>query len=285
MIWYAISVLKFDLISFPHFEEVGSPHVSLRRGFALAGSISIIIGLVVLLGRTTEVRAQKLPSWAEPRQQTEQRTLNRENFERQRRNDARESRRGRGGIESSDLGRPVGGVEPMAKSCTRNSECNGDKGVCCFGVCASSCNTGECEQDSDCTGPGNQVCCSGTCLKKNQCDQSNVPIGGPWAPLWTGMLILVGLTYGTYRLLDENQFREFSLDAVLFWTKTLALAGMTVGALSALSGDLFVEASACSSAVSAVIPWSLYWGGMVAVGGLLVLGSWLGFGNMKDVLE
>jgi hypothetical protein len=90
------------------------------------------------------------------------------------------------------------------------------------------------------------------------------------------MLIVLGLGYGSYTLLEYGEIG--TVEATFSWTKTLLLAGITIGFFGTIGGTLFVEASSCTSPLPILVPWTAYWMGCAAVATLLVSGRELTYG-------
>lgn len=197
MFWSAISAFKLDFISFLSFEEAGSLHVSLRRSFALAGSISIVIGLLLFLGSAEGSRAQNLPSWAEPQNRPEQRrnesVVDEHSFD----SEGNRGRRQSFGKTQHDEGPDMVGARA------------GTTGPIHIGEAMPLGATGEaCDVSRDCPGYPNAYCApdkgpNGKCFT-NGSGPGNGEGGGqqpPDVPIkgWYWLAAL-GLGYGGYRL-------------------------------------------------------------------------------------
>lgn len=203
--------------------------------------------------------AQDLPSWAEPQEQSRQSTQPRE---RQRQRPQIEDRRKSAPDRSSSRVEPrmgQGGNQPggfrtnnegggVVDNC---SKCSGKFDVCC--------STGD-----------DKIQCR---KNKSQCENRGgtvVPIGGPWAPFWTGMLIVSGVALGVYRLSEENgEARLLGGSSLATWTRTLIVVGLLIGGTTASSAHGFQAASTCASTLPPILPWGSYWIGMVLAAGLL----------------
>lgn len=206
--------------------------------------------------------AQNLPSWAEPQSQPE-------------RVPDRESRYGeppnrspdRSGDITSNSGVPgnIGGqLRPnnngQGNTCQVDTDCNGQNKVCINGSCTTT--TGTCTIDDDCN--GNKTCVDGQCVNSSQ-----IPIGGPWAPFWTGMLIVLGLAFGVYRLSDGEGELEHLAGTSQMTSRVVVFAGTIIGGTSVSSAYGFQVASRCASTLPPILPWGNYWIGLVFTAGLL----------------
>lgn len=229
----------------------------------------LVVFLLVILGGVCAPPAagQDLPSWAEPRSHTD-RGYGEESMDRELRRQQSRDLGGRPTPSASQKGDGrVGGVRPKAKRCSRDSECRGRKDTCCFGVCTESCDTDECTSDRECSGPGHQVCCGGTCMKRNECEQSTIPIGGPWAPFWTGMLVVLGLAFGVYRLTQPRaqDAAEPRILPAVTWTRGLILSGLVLGGTTLYAVQALTDGTACTPVLWFSLPWMAYWtGGLCA---------------------
>jgi len=259
---HSTSLPNFSPHSFAEIEQVPSGGGKRSLLPALVGFAGILVGILLLGGAPTDLRAQNLPSWAEPGEHREQsRSRYYDETEREKNTPGRYPR-GSGGIEHSDgIGAPIPMGRPGCSSdpsiCNKNQICVNDRCVKDGGGCQGN---GDCKK--------NETCVDGTCVKQNK-----VPIGGPWGSFWTGMLVVMGLSYGTYSLIETGELGKIDPDGAVLWTKILVLGGIGIGLFASLGGDLFAQASSCSSSLSILVPWSVYWGGLVAFMMLLVFGG------------
>jgi hypothetical protein len=163
-------------------------------------------------------------------------------------------------------------------NCSSDSDCNPNSNnpVCCEaeGVCKSSeseCSVaGECSANNDC-GNGEKCCTGpGRCVSQGTKCSEVVPIGGPWAPLWTGMLIVLGVAFGVYQLNSiEERLRPLGNMSVAMGTRVLVAVGLAIGLTSVSSAYGFQTASQCASTLPPILPWGSYWIGLVLTAGLL----------------
>ena len=139
---------------------------------------------------------------------------------------------------------------------------------------------GNVDSCSECTGKFN-VCCSTQsgikCRKSvDQCESGGgggtvVPIGGPWAPYWTSLMVVIAVGLGVYYL--NKQGRPFPGPdgaAAATGSRTFAFAGLIVLGAAAASAYGFETSAVCGSALSPLVPWSSYWGGHLLGVGVLV---------------
>ena len=97
-----------------------------------------------------------------------------------------------------------------------------------------------------------------------------MPIGGPWAPLWTGMLVVLGVAFGVYRLNSiEEKLRPLGSMSVATGTRVVVAVGLAIGLTSVSSAHAFQTASQCASSLPPILPWGSYWMGLVLTAGLL----------------
>ena len=102
-----------------------------------------------------------------------------------------------------------------------------------------------------------------------------MPIGGPWAPFWTSLMVVLAVGLGVYYLNKEGRPFPGPEDGATAATgsRTFAFAGLIVLGAAAASAYGFEMSAVCGSVLSPLVPWGSYWGGLLLGVGVLVGGQ------------
>lgn len=117
--------------------------------------------------------------------------------------------------------------------------------------------------------PGNSNNCK---CQKDKTGQG-IPLGGPWAAYWTGMMIVLGLSLGVYYLANEEHRSRPPLGgikaSILF--RAFLVVGLVVGGTASSAAYGFEVARQCTSTLSVLVPWTVYVVGLFLATGLLTV--------------
>jgi hypothetical protein len=86
------------------------------------------------------------------------------------------------------------------------------------------------------------------------------------------MMIVLGLSFGVYSLMDKQALSGLSISGLRaeMWTRALVVAGIVIGGTAAMGTYGFEAAALCTSTLSILVPWTVYWLGLSVAMGLLI---------------
>ena len=226
-----------------------------HSGVLQSSSIGVgILCLVFGMAGVPETKAQQnLPSWANPSP-----SQDRYQSEPSRRPRPDRSDPSREGTSPTDRPSQGGGGFRTKRNVDECNQCPENKPVCC-----SRNGNLQCVQTTDkCRNTGGGG--GGTV----------VPIGGPWAPFWTSLMVVMAVGLGVYYLNKEGRpFPGPDGAAAATGSRTFAFAGLIVLGAAAASAYGFEMSAVCGSVLSPLVPWGSYWGGLLLGVGVLVGGQ------------